>query len=238
MCVDYRQLNARPIPDAYPLPRINHILERLRNATFISTLDLTNGYWQIPMALNSRESTAFTVPGRGLYQWRVMPFGLHSAPATFQRALDSVISPDMEPYAFAYLDDIIVIGASLEDHMTNLCQVFKRLREENLRINQEKCSFFQQKLTYLGHVISNQGIHTDPEKRITTYNHQCKWIQRKLQEIKDNPQKVPDYVVENGELYRHLGHRPDDQDYIPWKLCVPGEHRQRILQECHDAPTA
>jgi len=98
MCVDYRQLNAHLVPDAYPVPRINHILVKLRQARYISTLDLKHGYWQIPMAKDSRQFTAFIVPGRGLYQWKVMPFGLHSASATFQRALNSVIGADMEPF--------------------------------------------------------------------------------------------------------------------------------------------
>nr|XP_041632388.1 uncharacterized protein LOC121502744 [Drosophila kikkawai] len=164
MCVDYRQLNENSVPDAYPLPRIHQILERLRNAKFISTLDLKNGYWQIPVAPDSRECTAFTVPGRGLFHWRVMPFGLHSAPATFQRALDTVIGPDMEPHAFAYLDDIIVIGSTLEEHVANLGEVFRRLRSANLRLNRGKCHFFQRRIVYLGHVISEAGIHTDPDK--------------------------------------------------------------------------
>ncbi|KAL7724965.1 hypothetical protein ACLKA6_009754 [Drosophila palustris] len=164
MCVDYRQLNARSIPDAYPLPRIHHILEKLRNAKYISTLDLKSGYWQIPMAKDSQECTAFTVPGRGLYHWKVMPFGLHSAPASFQRALDGVIGPEMEPHAFAYLDDIIVIGATLEEHAKNLREVLKRLRKANLRLNRDKCSFFQKSIVYLGHVVSEAGIHTDPGK--------------------------------------------------------------------------
>ncbi|XP_070068057.1 uncharacterized protein [Drosophila takahashii] len=118
----------------------------------------------IPVAKDSRAFTAFTVPGRGLFQYSVIPFKLHSAPATFQRALDSVIGPDLDPYEFACLDDIIVIGASLGEHMDNLRKVFERLRRANLRINQEKCSFFKRKLAYLGHVISDQGIHTDPDK--------------------------------------------------------------------------
>jgi len=118
--VDVRQLNAHSIPDAYPLPRITHILERLRHAKYISTLDLKSGYWQIPLARTSREFTAFTFPGRGLYHSKVMPFGLHSAPATFQRALVSVIGHDMEPNAFAYLDDKIIIGRTLEEHVQHL----------------------------------------------------------------------------------------------------------------------
>jgi len=139
-------------------------LERLRHAKYISTLDLKSGYWQNPVAESSRECTAFTVPGRGLYHWKVMPFGLHSAPATFQRALDSVIGPDMEPNAFAYLDGIIIIGRTLEEHVQHLQEVFRRLRKANLRLNAKKCSFIKRSLVYLGHVISEEGIHTDPDK--------------------------------------------------------------------------
>ncbi|KAM8714816.1 hypothetical protein ACLKA7_001219 [Drosophila subpalustris] len=446
MCIDYRQLNANSIPDAYPLPRIHHILERLRNARYISTLDLKSGYWQIPMARGSREYTAFTVPGRGLFHWKVMPFGLHSAPATFQRALDSVIGPDMEPYAFAYLDDIIVSGASLEEHVRNLGEVLRRLRQANLRLNRAKCKFFRRSLVYLGHVISGEGIHTDPDKiaavrelqppttcrelrrclgiaswyrrfvpnfadivqpmslllkkgqkwdwkpeqqaafeelkaRLTeapvlacpdfsekfvlqtdasdcglgavlTQQHQgaerviayvsrrlvkaeenysatekeclaivwairklrcylegyrfdvvtdhlalkwlnsidnptgriarwalelqqyqfdihyrrgkqnivadalsrqplevilqmaqeeepnCKWITRLTKRILEAPDRFPDFTIEGSQVYRHLGHRPEEEDYVPWKLCVAFDHRPRVLAECHDHPTA
>ena len=164
LCIDFRQINARAIPDAYPLPRIGHILDQLRNAEYISSIDLRNGYWQIPMEVGSKQYTAFTVPGRGLYHWRVMPFGLHSAPATFQRALDSVIGPKMEPFAFAYLDDIIVTGQSLEEHKRNLTEVLNSLLAANLKINPEKCKFFKRELRYLGHLVSGKGIHTDPEK--------------------------------------------------------------------------
>ncbi|XP_073841503.1 uncharacterized protein [Musca autumnalis] len=119
LCMDFRHLNSRSEPDAYPLPRIQSILDRLRDARFVSSIDLKDGYWQIPLDESSKKYTAFTVAGRGLFQWRVMPFGLHSAPATFQRALDSVIGAELEPFAFAYLDDIIVSGKSLEEHLDN-----------------------------------------------------------------------------------------------------------------------
>ena len=93
-----------------------------------------------------------------------MPFGLHSAPATFQRALDSVITPELEPHAFAYLDDIIVPSPTLEEHIRMLRDVLRRLRADNLRINPAKCDFFKQEVKYLGHVVSGKGIHTDPDK--------------------------------------------------------------------------
>jgi len=124
------------------------------------------------------------VPGRGLYHWKVMPFGLHSAPATFQRALDSVIGPDLETHAFAYLDDIIVIGATLEEHDLHRQEVFQRLRKANLRLNSKKCSFFKRSLVYLGHVISEEGIHKDPEKiaavRQLSPHTTCKELRRCL----------------------------------------------------------
>jgi len=114
------------------MPRINYILDNLREARYISSVDLKDGYWQIPLEEDSRQNTAFTVPGKGLFQWRVMPFGLHSALATFQRISDQVIGPQMSPHAFAYQDDLIVIGRTLEGHKRNLIEVFRRLREANL----------------------------------------------------------------------------------------------------------
>ncbi|XP_044315167.1 uncharacterized protein LOC123037605 [Drosophila rhopaloa] len=161
LCVDFRRINARSMKDAYPIPMINYILDQLREAKYISSLDLKDGYWQIPLEADSRQYTAFTVPGKGLFQWKVMPFGLHSASATFQRALDQVIGPEMMPHAFAYQEDI---GRTLKEHMENLKEVFRRLRAANLKVNAEKCKFFRKELQYLGHRITDQGIGTDAEK--------------------------------------------------------------------------
>lgn len=138
MCIHYRQLNAASDPDAYPLPQINAILDQLKEARFISSLDLKSGYWQIPLGKTSRSYTAFTVPGRGLFQWKVMPFGLHSAPATFQRALDTIIGPDLHPLAFVYLNDIIFLGRTFEEHLRTLEEVFRRLEKAEMQLNFEK----------------------------------------------------------------------------------------------------
>ncbi|XP_044755050.1 uncharacterized protein LOC123314004 [Coccinella septempunctata] len=163
-CIDFRIVNNVSVKDAYPLPYISGILDKLRKAKYISTIDLKQGYWQVPLAPESRPITAFTVPGRGLFQFKVMAFGLHSAPASFQRLLDRVIGPEMEPYAFAYLDDIVVLGETLDEHLDNLRKVFHRLREANLQLNPEKCEFVRKSLKYLGHVVTEDGICTDPDK--------------------------------------------------------------------------
>lgn len=124
-CIDFRKVSEK---DAYPLPYIIAILDRLGEARYISSLDLKQGYWQIPLSKESRPVTAFTVAGRGLFHFKVLPFGLHSAPATFQRLLDTIIGPEMEPFAFAYLDDIIILGKTFEEHLRHLQEVYRRLR--------------------------------------------------------------------------------------------------------------
>lgn len=93
-----------------------------------------------------------------------MSFGLHAAPATFQRLLDRIIGPDMEPRAFAYLDDIVTLGRTFEEHIHNLREVMQRLLNANLRINTDKCQFARPSLRYVGHVIDGEGLRTDPEK--------------------------------------------------------------------------
>lgn len=163
-CIDFRKVNEVSEKDAYPLPQVNATLDKLRGARYLSTIDLKDGYWQIPLAPESRPITAFTVPGRGLMQFRVMPFGLHSAPATFQRLLDTILGPALEPHVFVYLDDIIVVSPTLKSHLQHLGEVFRRLRESKLRINPDKCRFGVNELKYLGHVVTREGVHTDPAK--------------------------------------------------------------------------
>ncbi|EFN65085.1 Uncharacterized protein F44E2.2 [Camponotus floridanus] len=163
-CIDFRRVNEVTHKDAYPLPQITATLDKLRGARYLSTLDLKDGYWQVPLTPGSRPVTAFTIPGKGLYQFTVMPFGLHSAPATFQRLLDSVLGPELEPHVFVYLDDIIIISRTFEKHLELLRETFRRLRDARLRLNPEKCRFCVDRLIYLGHVIDREGIRTDPEK--------------------------------------------------------------------------
>jgi len=124
-CIDFRRLNAVTEKDAYPLLHITVTLDKLRGARYLSILDLKNGYWQVPLAPDSRPVTAFTVLGKGLMQFRTMPFGLHSAPATFQRLLDSVLSPELEPHVLVYLDDIIVASQTFDEHLEHLTEVFR-----------------------------------------------------------------------------------------------------------------
>ncbi|KAG5879135.1 hypothetical protein JTB14_004111 [Gonioctena quinquepunctata] len=116
-CVNYKKLNAVSVPDAYPIPYVSSILDRLRDAKYLSTLDIKSAYWQIPVAESSRPLTAFTVPTRGLFQFRRMLSGLHSAHATWQRLIDRVVGADMEAYLFVYLNDVIICTPDFELHL-------------------------------------------------------------------------------------------------------------------------
>jgi hypothetical protein len=154
-CIDYRKLNSITIPDAYPLPRIDEIIDRLYGAKFFSKMDLRSGFWQIKMNEDDIEKTAFTSP-LGLYEFVVMPFGLKNAPASFQRAMDTVLGSSK--CCAAYIDDILVWGNTKEEHLENLSEVLKRLEAYNVKLKKEKCVFEVQSVDFLGHNISDKGI--------------------------------------------------------------------------------
>nr|XP_012235715.1 PREDICTED: uncharacterized protein LOC105679947 [Linepithema humile] len=163
-CLDFRKVNSISKKDAYPLPNMNGILDKLRSASYISTIDLSQAYFQIPLARESREITAFSVPGKGLYHFTRMPYGLTGAPATFQRLLDKLIGPEMEPFAFAYLDDIVIATPTFEEHLQWLERVLAKITTAGLTINPEKCEFCKTQVRYLGFIVQKEGLTVDPEK--------------------------------------------------------------------------
>ena len=133
-------------------------MQRLRSAKYISKIDLLKGFHQIPIEKHSRDKTAFTVPGRGLFQFKRMPFGLTNAPATFQRLLDRIIGPEMEPHAFAYLDDIIIVTKTFEEHLEWLSKVLNKIKVAGLEINKDKCEFCCTQVHYLGFLVNENGL--------------------------------------------------------------------------------
>ncbi|KAL7290438.1 hypothetical protein TKK_0016126 [Trichogramma kaykai] len=164
MCIDFRKVNAISEPDAYPLPYKDAILRKLAKAKHISTLDLSNAYHQINLDKNSRPITAFTVPGLGLYQYKSMPLGLSYAGATFQRLIDMIVTPELEPYAFAYLDDIIIATESFDEHIRVLKEILTRPNKANLTVNRDKSTFGRSEVRYLGVLVNLDGIKPDPSR--------------------------------------------------------------------------
>jgi len=162
-CCDYRGLNACTYNDSYPLPNIEATIDALNGAAWFCTIDLRAGYHNIPVAEEDRDKTAI-ITRRGLFRFRKMPFGLSSAPCTFQRLMDLVFSGLNYYSILVYLDDVVVFGPSVETLMERLEEVLCRLRDANLKINTRKCHMFQRRISFLGHVISEAGVEVQPEK--------------------------------------------------------------------------
>lgn len=170
LCIDYRKLNDKLIPDKFPLPRIDEILDCLGRAKYFSVIDLAQGFHQIPINPDSRDYTSFSTP-TGAYRWKVLPFGLNISPNSFSRMMSIAFSGLIPSTCFLYIDDIIVIGKSISHHLTNLEKVFNACRKFNLKLNPSKCQFFRHEVTYLGHRCTNLGILPDNAKLDSVSNY-------------------------------------------------------------------
>ena len=169
-CVDYRLVNAATVKDVFPLPRIDDSLSALSGAKWFSTLDLASGYWQVPMDPASSDKAAF-VTTSGLYEWTVMPFGLTSSLSTFERLMELILAGLRFETCLIYLDDIIIHGKTFEEELKRLEEVFVRFRSSGLKLKPSKCVLFQKRVVYLGHIVSESGITTDPGK----IERICEW---------------------------------------------------------------
>ena len=163
-CINFRKLNLRTIKDAQAIPRIEDSLHLLAGSKYFTKLDLKAGYWQVELKEEDKPKTAFQVGNFGFYECNRMPFGLCNAPATFQRLMERAMGEINLRDCLIYLDDIIIFSDTFEQHLDGLEAVFERLHRYNLKLKTSKCEFFKSEVTYLGHVVCEDGIKTDPEK--------------------------------------------------------------------------
>ena len=162
LCVDYRRLNSVSRTDAYPMVRIDDLIDKLGRAKYLSTLDLTRGYWQIAMAPQDQHKTAFATPF-GLFQFTRMPFGLQGAPATFQRMMDRMLD-GLENEAGAYIDDLVVFSETWREHLQHLEDVLKRLQEAGLTLKPKKCHLAMAQCVYLGYMVGGGKVQVEESK--------------------------------------------------------------------------
>ncbi len=163
------------------MPQITDILESLKGAKVFSTLDLKSGYWQMEMEQSSVEKTAFWTAS-GLYEFLCLPFGLKNSAASFQRLMEHVLREHKNKFCMVYIDDIVVYSPSISTHILHLQKVFACLQKAGLSLNMKKCNFIKTSLTFLGHIISADGV---------------KWIRRR-------------YRLSNHFQYLHQSRRSKD----------------------------
>ena len=197
MCIDYRMLNSMTIKDHYPLPNITTIHRHFHGNKFFTALDLRHGYHHIEIRPEDRHKTAF-ITHKGLYEWKRMSFGFVNAPATFQRAMNHIFRN--HSFVIVYLDDILILSKTKEEHLRHISIVLDLLEEYDLKIRIGKCKFFTKELKYLGFVLTGDGLRADPDH---------------VQKIREINEPVLGETVRKGTLQRMIGMIQWLHRYIP-----------------------
>src|ERR1043166_1931876 len=162
LCVNFRPLNRKTIPDRYLLPIIRELIRLFLGCKYYTVIDLKAAYWQVPVRKQDREKTAFRIAS-GHYQFRVMPFGLNNAPATFQRLMNDVLRDYLRKFVTVYLDDIIIFSKNKKSHKRHIKKVLKKIRDANLKIKITKCQWFMREIKFIGHKVNKHRIQSDED---------------------------------------------------------------------------
>ena len=240
-CIDLRKLNARTVKDAYSLPRIDETLERLKGSCVFSSLDLKSGYWQVEIEEDSKQYTAFTLGPLGFFECNRMPFGATNAPATFQRLMESCLGDLNLNWCIIYLDDVVVYAPTVEEHLKRLEGVLQKLKAAGLKLKPSKCELFKKSISYLGHVVSEEGVRTDPKKIEAVQKwerpHNVYTIRRFLGFVNYYRKFIKDYSKIARPLYNLISgdNAKKRTNLIEWSHAAE-EAFQTLINRCTQAP--
>jgi len=225
ICIDARKINTRIIPDRERPMNIDEIMNKFQGVKYLSSIDLTAGYWQCPLQQDCREITAFLHKGRN-YQYQVLPFGLVNSVAEFQKILDRVLGPEILQFVAIYVDDIHIMSKSFKEHLYHLETIFNKFAEHNVTINYKKSSFLRKSVIFLGHVISAEGMTMDPEKIKTIQNFQPPKNKKQVQSFLGFINFYRKYIRDlslHTEILNELTRKKSTWDW--------GERQQRAFEE-------
>ncbi|KAI4905797.1 hypothetical protein NFI96_024895 [Prochilodus magdalenae] len=255
ICTDFRWLNARTLKDAHPLPHQSDCLAALGGNTYFSTMDLTSGFYNIPMQEEDKKYTAFTTP-LGLHEYNRMPQGLCNSPASFMRMMLSIFGDLNFSSLLCYLDDLLVFAPTEKEALERLEVVFQRLRQHNLKLSQKKCHFLRTSVRFLGHIISGNGVAVDPEKITTPLTYimtkpkldacEQRWVAKLAPytfDIKHIPggQNVVADALSRDPFAKTVGHRLLNEEYSNLLSQAKGVSEDgiqdtfRLKVQCHKA---
>jgi hypothetical protein len=228
--LDYRLLNNVTYKDSYPLPNIADCLDAFKGASWFATLDLRSSFYQVPLAEQDRDKTAF-ITRRGQWRFRSLPMGLSNSPGTFQRLMDLVLRGLSWESVLVYIDDIIVYAGGYLDLKDRLEEVFLRLRQANLKLKPSKVRIFQHEIKFLGHIVSDKGVAMDKEKIEEVVNwpeprnvHEvrqflglCSYYRKYVKDFARFSAPLSE-LTRKGEVYQWDDRRQDAFDYLKDRL--------------------
>lgn len=170
LCIDYRKLNAITKRDEFCLPLADDLFEELGSARIFSKLDAFSGFWQIPLAVQDRDKTAFGLRGGGQFRFKVMPFGLTNAPATFQRTMEGILKPLLNKCCTVFIDDILIYSKTHQEHLEHVVATLTLLQAANVTLNRDKCFWGISEVEYLGFIVGNGKLRPVKDKVDTMTN--------------------------------------------------------------------
>lgn len=182
LCLDFRGLNSLTNRPIYPIPEAQELFDTLSGSHFFSTLDLSNGYYNVEIDEKDKEKTAFATK-RGHFEFNRLPFGLCGAPATFQKIMNMILNKENYSRCLVYLDDVLIFSKSFDKHLEDIEVIFGKIRESGVKLSPKKCFFFKNEVKYLGHIISSEGLKTDPDKIKALENWEFPTTLKQLQQF-------------------------------------------------------